>query len=59
MIERIDLLDERIPMYFLHGGQSWITIDAFLSIQEKRKNVFVESIKEAGHHVNYFLLIFR
>ncbi|CAF3825265.1 unnamed protein product [Rotaria sp. Silwood1] len=51
MIERIHLLDERIPIYFLHGEQSWVTMKSSLIIQEIRENTFVETIKEAGHHI--------
>ncbi len=51
MIERIHLLDARIPIYFLHGEQSWISIESSLIAQNKRQNIFVETIKEAGHHV--------
>ena len=56
MVERIHLLDERIPIYFLHGEQSWITIESSRITQEKRKNVFIETVKDAGHHVCYFYL---
>lgn len=59
MIDRIHLLDERIPIYFLHGEQSWITTEPSFIIQQKRKNVFVETIKDAGHHVCYFYLCVR
>jgi hypothetical protein len=52
MIERIDLLDEKIPVYFLHGEQSWITVEPSLIAQKNRKNIFVDIIKEAGHHVS-------
>ncbi|CAF0785897.1 unnamed protein product [Adineta ricciae] len=51
MINRIHSLDERIPIYFLYGEQSWLTADASLAIQEKRPNVFVETVKNAGHHI--------
>jgi hypothetical protein len=54
MIERIHLLDARIPIYFLHGEQSWISIESSLIAQNKRQNIFVETIKEAGHHVSDF-----
>ena len=52
MIDRLHLLDERIPIYFLHGGRSWIDIDSSIIAQSKRENVFVDTIQEAGHHVN-------
>ena len=59
MIDRIHLVDEQIPIYFLHGEQSWVDIDSSIIAQSKRKNVFVDTIKEAGHHVNtnFYLLI--
>jgi hypothetical protein len=57
MIERINLLDERIPVYFLHGEQSWIKPESYFNTQEKRKNIFVETIKEAGHHVCFVLFM--
>jgi hypothetical protein len=52
MIDRIHLIDEQIPMYFLHGEQSWINIESSRITQSKRENVFIDKIKEAGHHVN-------
>ncbi|UJR22858.1 hypothetical protein I4U23_025887 [Adineta vaga] len=51
MINRIHLLDQRIPIHFLHGEQSWITAEASLSIQENRSNVFVDIVEKAGHHI--------
>ncbi|CAF4310681.1 unnamed protein product, partial [Adineta steineri] len=51
MVDRIHLLDERTPIYFLHGDQSWITSESSFIIQEKRQNVFVETVKGAGHHI--------
>lgn len=52
MIDRIDQLDPNIPIYFLHGEQSWISPESSYIIQEKRNNVFIEAIPEAGHHVS-------
>lgn len=54
MIERIHLFDENIPIYFLQGKQSWITIESSLITRTKRSNIFIESIEQAGHHVNCF-----
>ncbi|CAF5047907.1 unnamed protein product [Rotaria magnacalcarata] len=51
MIDRIHLIDERIPIHFLHGGQSWIEIDSSWIAQGKRDNVFIDTINDAGHHV--------
>lgn len=53
MVERIHLLDEQIPIHFLHGGQSWITAEASALLKEKRANVFAETIPTAGHHVSH------
>ncbi|CAF4796011.1 unnamed protein product, partial [Rotaria magnacalcarata] len=50
MIDRIHLIDERIPIRFLHGGQSWIEIDSSWIAQGKRDNVFIDTINDAGHH---------
>jgi len=52
MIDRIHLIDEQIPIYFLHGEQSWIDMESSIIAQSKRQNVFVDTIKEASHHVN-------
>ena len=52
MMDRIHHLDETIPIHFLHGEQSWISSEASLIIQKRRTNVFIETIPEAGHHVN-------
>jgi len=52
MIDRIHLIDEHIPIYFLHGEQSWIDMESSIIAQSKRQNVFVDTIKEASHHVN-------
>jgi pimeloyl-ACP methyl ester carboxylesterase len=54
MINRIHLIDEKIPIYFLHGEQSWIPIESSLIIQKQRSNVFIDTIKDAGHHVSHF-----
>ena len=51
MIRRIDALDPRIPIYFLHGEKSWIDCEPSVLIQSKRDKVFVDMIEEAGHHV--------
>ncbi|CAM4918563.1 unnamed protein product [Rotaria socialis] len=51
MIDRIHLIDERIPIHFLHGEQSWIEIDSSWIAQGKRDNVFIDTMKDAGHHV--------
>ncbi|CAF4087724.1 unnamed protein product [Rotaria sp. Silwood2] len=51
MIKRIHLLDERIPICFLHGEQSWITMKSSFIIQKQRQNTSVDTIKDAGHHV--------
>ncbi|CAF1230031.1 unnamed protein product [Rotaria magnacalcarata] len=42
---------ERIPIYFLRGEQSWITIESSLIMQSRRRNDFVETINDAGHHI--------
>ncbi|CAF1276692.1 unnamed protein product [Rotaria sordida] len=34
IIDRIHLLDERIPIYFLHGKQAWIKIESSLMFQK-------------------------
>ena len=52
MIDRLHLMDERIPIYFLHGERSWIDIESSIMALSKRENVFVDTIQEAGHHVN-------
>jgi hypothetical protein len=52
MIERIHLLDQRIPIHFLLGEKSWITNESPLIIQKQRQNIFVDIIKDAGHHVS-------
>jgi pimeloyl-ACP methyl ester carboxylesterase len=57
IINRINLIDKKIPIYFLHGEKSWITIDSSLIIQSNRSNVFVDIINGAGHHVSLFLPI--
>lgn len=51
MIKRIDSLDPRIPVYFLHGEQSWIDSVPSLLLQSRRGNVFVDAIEKTGHHV--------
>ncbi|CAF4247614.1 unnamed protein product, partial [Rotaria sordida] len=51
MIDRIHLIDERIPIYFLHGEQSWVDINSSVIAQGKRDNVYIDTIKEAGHHI--------
>ena len=51
MIRRIDVLDPRIPVYFLHGEKSWIDSEPSVLIASKRDDVFVDMIEEAGHHV--------
>jgi hypothetical protein len=58
MIDRIHLIDEKIPLYFLHGGQSWIDTESSTVTKSKRENVFVDTIEEAGHHVNNQTFIF-
>ncbi|CAF2358577.1 unnamed protein product [Rotaria sp. Silwood2] len=51
MIDRIHLIDQRIPIYFLHGEQSWIEINSSMIAQGKRDNVYIDTIQAAGHHV--------
>ncbi|UJR26092.1 hypothetical protein I4U23_007438 [Adineta vaga] len=51
MMDRIDSIDEQIPIYFLHGDQSWIDIESSVCVQSKRPNVFIDTIPQAGHHV--------
>ena len=51
MVERIHFIDEEIPIYFLHGEQSWIDTEPSLLTQSQRQNVFIDTVKEAGHHV--------
>lgn len=51
ILDRIDSIDENIPIYFLHGEKSWIIIDASIAAQSKRKNVYIDTLKDAGHHV--------
>lgn len=51
MIDRIHFIDESIPIHFLHGEQSWIEIDSSWIAQGMRGNVFIDTIKDAGHHV--------
>ena len=52
MVDRLHLLDERIPIHILHGDQSWISSGPSLLIEEKRKNIFVDIVHGAGHHVS-------
>lgn len=52
MIRRIHLLDRQIPIYFLHGGKSWIQYDSSFVIQDIRPNVYLEIIPDIGHHVS-------
>jgi len=59
MIDRIHLIDEHIPIYFLHGEQSWIDIEPSIIAQSKHKHVFVDTIREAGHHVNTICFSFN
>jgi hypothetical protein len=59
MIDRIHLIDEHIPIYFLHGEQSWINIEPSIIAQSKHKHVFVDTIREAGHHVNTSFFFFQ
>jgi hypothetical protein len=54
MIDRIDQVDEHIPIYFLHGERSWIDKESSIIAQSKHKSVFRDIIKDAGHHVNSF-----
>ncbi|CAF0777795.1 unnamed protein product [Adineta ricciae] len=51
MLDRIDELDPQIPVFFLHGEQSWIDIESSVCVQSKRSNVSVDMIPQAGHHV--------
>lgn len=52
MADRIHLIDENIPIYFLHGEQSWIDIESSMLAQSKRQNVYIATVEKAGHHVN-------
>jgi hypothetical protein len=52
MVERIHFIDEQVSIHFLHGEQSWIENDPSILAQSKRSNVFIDTIKGAGHHVN-------
>ncbi len=56
MTDRIHLIDENIPIYFLHGEQSWIDIEPAIIAQTKHKNVYIDTVQEAGHHVNTYFL---
>ena len=57
MIKRIDSLDPRIPVYFLHGEQSWIDSVPSLLLQSRRGNVFVDAIEKTGHHVRRKIVV--
>ncbi len=51
MVERIHLIDDNIPIYFAHGERSWIDTEPSLTAQSLRKDVYIDTIKDAGHHV--------
>jgi len=50
-LKRIHLIDEQIPIYFLHGEQSWIDTEPSQVTHSIRRNVFIDTMKDAGHHV--------
>ena len=52
MNDQIQLVDERIPIYFLPGEQSWIDIESPITAQEECQNVSIDTIKEVGHCVS-------
>lgn len=51
MIERLHLIDKHIPIYFLHGERSWMDIESSHFARSTRELVFVDTMKNAGHHV--------
>jgi hypothetical protein len=54
MVERIDQIDNQIPIYFVHGERSWIDTEPYFIVKSKCKDVYIDTIKDAGHHVKIF-----
>ena len=53
MDQRILLLREDIPIWFIYGDRSWIEKHRSLFVQKNRPNSFVsvQIIQDAGHNV--------
>ena len=53
MVERFHLIDKDIPIYFLHGERSWMDVESSNIARSTRELVFVETMKNVGHHVRH------
>ncbi|CAF1379095.1 unnamed protein product [Adineta steineri] len=51
MVDRIQLIDEKIPIHFLHGEESWVDVAPSVMAKSKCDNVTIDTIPNAGHHV--------
>ncbi|XP_008550145.1 (Lyso)-N-acylphosphatidylethanolamine lipase isoform X2 [Microplitis demolitor] len=53
MINRIDQIDDEVPITMIYGSRSWVDNSAGETIKQKRANSYVniQVISGAGHHV--------
>lgn len=51
IIPRLGNLSPNVPITFIYGARSWIDRRPGVQLQQERKNVNMETIAGAGHHV--------